>query len=78
MSCQSGETARNPCACGRRALSSGIRQERVGKKHWRIHDTYECYDVHDGIKKTLKRREVTSRCKDLPPDLAALEQDICE
>lgn len=36
------------CACGKRDVSCGIRQERLAKKHWRIHDAGRCYELLPG------------------------------
>jgi len=45
------------CACGRRNCSRGIRQDHLGKKHWRVHNYFECYELKDERKIRVWKKE---------------------
>ena len=47
---------RRDCACGKKEVGGGIRQERIGPSLWRVHDTFECYELRGGYKKVLARK----------------------
>lgn len=51
-----GLTARF-CACGKRDVSVGIRQDHLGRKHWFVHNYFECYEVKNDrtVKRVIKK-----------------------